>query len=321
MLVVVAGAVVLGHSFRLSLQAVTIPTSQGDLEGVLAFPEDAAARGLVVMVHGDGPVDATQDDLYLPWFEAAAEAGYATLSWSKPGVDGSAGDWLDQSMADRAREVDEVLDWATRRSDLPTGTVVLWGASQAGWVVPRVVADREDVDGVIAVGTAIDWQRQGGYHLEATLEHEGADAEERASALAERERVQDLLDRRATHAEYLAVTADADPMTADRWGFVLRNHGSDASADLEAASARGIPWHLMAGREDRNVDVAETEQVYREVLGDHLTVSWFDAAHSMARPVMEDVEPIGLATAVLAPRSLMAPGVLDDYQRTLGRMG
>lgn len=89
------------------------------------------------MVHGDGPVEATHDGLYAPWLEGAADAGSATLPRKKPGVGGPDGDWLAQSMNDRAAEVCAALDWAHQRNEAPTGTIVLWGASRARWVLPR----------------------------------------------------------------------------------------------------------------------------------------------------------------------------------------
>ncbi len=312
---------VAGNDFRFTRREVTFGGPQGSLVGVLTEPRGGDARGLVVMVHGDGPVEATQGGLYSPWFEAAADAGFATLSWSKPGVGRSAGDWLDQSMADRAAEVDAALDWAHAQDDVPTGTVVLWAASQGGWVFPRVVADRDDVAGVVAVGTAVDWLRQGRFHLLAGLDDQGADDDERARAVAESDRVRDLLERGASYDEYATTTPEADRMTRDRWGFVLRNVHADATEGLRAMAPRGVPVHLMAGEHDRNVDVAETERVYRDLLGDHVTVSTFDAVHSLARPVVEDVDVVGAVTAVVRPRALLAPGVLDDYRSALASMG
>lgn len=65
------------------------------------------------------------------------------------------------------------------------------------------------------------------------------------------------------------------------------------------------------------MDVDETERVYRDALGPALTVSRFDGAHSLARPVMEDSEALGLVTGVMWPRALLAPGVLEDYRSFL----
>lgn len=307
------GVTLAGNSYRFDQESVTISGPAGDLAGVLTRPGAGEARGLVVMVHGDGPVDATRDGLYAPWFEGAADAGFATLSWSKPGIASSAGDWLAQSMDDRAAEVSAAIDWAEQSADVPTDTIVLWGASQAGWVLPKVTRDRDDIDGVVAVGTAINWLHQGRFNLLAELDHAGATTQERAAAIAESDESRELLERGASYEEYLASGPGTDPMTRERWRFVTRNVDSDATADLEAAAPHQIPVHLMVGTHDRNVDVAETEETYRSILGSSLTVTRVNGAHSLARPVMEDSQLIGFITGVVWPRALLAPGVVDEY--------
>lgn len=314
------GVALVGNSFRFDQRAVTIPGPEGDLAGVLTLPPEGAARGLVVMVHGDGPVEATQGGLYSPWFEGAADAGFATLSWSKPGVGGSEGDWLGQTMDDRAEEVSAAVDWAVAQDDVPTGTIVLWGASQAGWVIPKVARDREDIDGVVAVGTAINWLRQGRFNLLAELERDDATTQEQEAAIEESDRTRSLLERGASYEEYLSAAAGADTMTEARWGFARRNFEADATADLVASASRPVPVLLMAGTKDRNVDVAETEETYRSIFGSTLTVTRVDGAHSLARPVMEDNDLAGLLTGTFWPRALFAPGVIDGYTAFLSHI-
>lgn len=312
-----AGVAVVGNDLRVQTHRETIPMADGGaLEAVVAEPPDGQARGLVVMVHGDGPVDATYGGLYLPWFEAAADAGLATLSWSKPGVGASTGDWLDQSMADRAAEVRAALDWAADQG-LPTENVVLWSASQGGWVAPAVAATDDRIGAVVAVGTAINWLRQGRFHLLAELEDAAAGSAEVAEAVAISDQTRDLLAAGASYETYLAETDDPEPIGEDRWGFVMLNYESDATADLEAMAPRALPVLLLIGTRDRNVDVAETETTYREILGDAVQVKRVDAVHSMARPVMESVSAVGVATALLWPRAVYADGVLESYREFL----
>lgn len=309
------GVAAIGNSYDFEEREVLIPTEEGYLAGVLKTPKNAEARGLVVMIHGDGPVDATQGGLYGPWFDGAAASGYATLSWSKPGVGGSSGDWLSQSMSDRAKEVETAIVWARKQPEIPTSTLVLWGASQAGWVLPTVVADRDDIDGVVAVGTAVNWLRQGRFNLEAELDHNAASPEARALASAESQRVDALLAAGASYEEYVGTTTD--PMTPARWEFVSKNFAVDATGELTRAATRGTPWLLLAGEHDRNVDMAETAHTYRGIFGDALTVTRVEAVHSMARPVVDDSELIGTATAILWPRALLADGVIDAYREFL----
>ncbi len=313
--------VVIGNDYRVDLERVQVRLAEGgSLDVVLATPPDEPVRGLVVMVHGDGPVEATMDGLYLPWFEAAADAGFATLSWSKPGVGDSEGDWLTQSMDDRAAEVSAVLDWALGRPEVPAVPIVLWGASQGGWVVPKVAAARADIAGVVAVSPAINWLRQGRFHLLAELDHAGATQDERAEAVRVSDQTRDLLEEGASYQEYREESDDPEPMDAARWGFVSRNWRADASADL-AAMPSDLAVLLMLGRQDRNVDIEETEETYGRLLGDRLrTVRW-DAAHSMARPRVETSPVLGWVTAVVWPRALLAPGVLEGYGAFLRDLG
>lgn len=310
-----AGVAVSGNSYDFDERDVKIPTEDGHLAGVLTTPKNAEARGLVVMIHGDGPVDATQGGLYDPWFDGAAASDYATLSWSKPGIGGSDGDWLSQSMADRAKEVETAIDWARTQPEIPTSRLVLWGASRAGWVLPTVVAARNDIDGVVAVGTAVNWLRQGRFNLEAQLDHDEASPEARARAEAESQRVDALLAAGASYEEYASTTTD--PMTRERWGFVSKNYTVDATSELTGAATRGVPWLLFAGEHDRNVDMAETARTYRDILGSAVIVTKVDAVHSMARPVVDDSELIGVATGILWPRALLAAGVIDAYRSFL----
>lgn len=314
------GLATVGNDFRFTQVGVQIPLESGHLDGVLTLPIDRESRGLVVVVHGDAAVNATQDGLYSPWFEGAADAGYATLSWSKPGVGASTGNWLDQSMDDRASEVNTAIDWALAQSDMPTQRIVLWGASQAGWVMPQVIASRDDIDGVVAVGTAVNWLSQGRFNLLAELDHDGASHAERERAIAESDAVRDLLADDDGYEKYLLITTDTEPMTAERWEFVARNMRTDATADLLQAASRQIPVLLLVGTHDRNVDVAETERVYRELFGEFLSVAHVDGAHSLARPAVDEHAATGVITGIFWPRALLAPGALESYREFLSEI-
>ncbi len=311
------GVALVGNDYRFTQSAVQIPREAGHLDGVLTLPIQKDSRGLVIVVHGDAAVNATQDGLYFPWFEGAADAGFATLSWSKPGVGASTGNWLDQSMNDRAAEVNAAIDWALSQSDIPTQRIVLWGASQAGWVMPQVMASRGDINGMVAVGTAVNWLSQGRFNLLAELDHAGASDAERESAIAESDAVRDLLTDDAGYAKYLLMTTDSKPMTAERWEFVARNMQADAAADLLQAASRQTPVLLLIGTHDRNVDVAETERVYRESFGDFLSVTHVDGVHSLARRAVDEHAAVGVLTGIFWPRALLAPGTIEAYREFL----
>jgi dipeptidyl aminopeptidase/acylaminoacyl peptidase len=317
------GAVLWQNTYDMNEQRVSIRQGGHTLNGVLATPRDGRKRhGLVVYVHGDGPVDATHDDGYKPMWEANAKAGYASLSWDKPGVAGAPGDWLDQSMDDRADETAAAIAWARARPDIDGDRIGLWGASQAGWVLPKVAA-KTPVSFVIAVSPAINWLRQGRYHLLAELRADGASAARTRAAIAKSDTTRRLLERHATFEEYVkAMRGDSDGMSADRWGFISRNRTADATQDLRAL--RGVPVLLTLAGHDINVDTADTERVYREVLdagGALRTKRYPDATHSLLKQSIEQSDLRITLTALFSPRSLFADGFLHDQRQFLNDLG
>ncbi|MFE7649858.1 alpha/beta hydrolase family protein [Streptomyces phaeoluteigriseus] len=322
LLVVATGAVgvmLWQNTYDMDEQRVVIRHGGRTLHGVLATPKDGREdHGLVVYLHGDGPVDATHDGGYRPLWEANAKAGYASLSWDKPGVAGAPGDWLDQTMDDRADEAAAAIAWARTRPGIDGDRIGLWGASQAGWVLPKVAA-RTPVSFVIAVSPAVNWLRQGRYNLLAELRADGASAARTKAEVARSDTVRRLLSRHASFGEYVtAVRGDTDGMTAERWNFVSKNHTADATRDLR--SLRGTPVLLILAGHDMNVDTADTERVYREVLdaGGALTVERYpDAAHSLVKHSIERSDLRITLTAVFSPRSLFADGFLADQRQFL----
>jgi len=310
------GWVLYANDFAIREQRVTIPAPAQPLDGVLALPKTGHGPfGLVVFVHGDGPADASRDAFYRPIWESLAQAGYASLSWNKPGIGGAPGNWLNQSMADRADETTAAIDWARTRPDIDPHRVGVWGISQGGWVVPDVAVRKPDLQFVILVGPAINWMRQGEYNLRAELRARDASESELATALTRRDRTNQLLRNGATYHEYRMAGVDSSPMSADRWGFVARNYRADVSATLPRLA---VPVLLELGEDDLNVDVAETERVYRELVRpDLLTVQTYPhASHSLARADLESDPNIVKAYAIgtFAPRQIYAPSYLDNLR-------
>ncbi|WP_345278073.1 alpha/beta hydrolase family protein [Streptomyces gulbargensis] len=315
------GVVVVQNTYALREEHVAVRHDGRVLDGVLARPRSGEGPfGLVVFVHGDGPVDATHDSFYRPLWESFAEAGYASLSLSKPGVGASEGNWLDQSMDDRADETLAAIEWARSRPDIDGRRIGLWGASQAGWVLPKVAARDRALRFVIAVSPAVDWQQQGRYNLLAELREDGATQDETRAALRRRETTLRLLRQGATFEEYRGAVGHTDGMTAARWRFVAKNFRSHASGDLRAM--RGTPTLLVLAGHDLNVDVADTEATYRRILPpSSLTVRHYpQATHSLLDHGVETSGPRLALTAVLAPRQLYADGFLADQAAFLRRV-
>ncbi|GIH78838.1 alpha/beta hydrolase family protein [Planobispora longispora] len=310
------GWVAYQNTYDIREEQVTVTGGAQPLKGVLARPTGGRGPyGLVVFVHGDGPIDATHETFYRPAWEALARAGYASLSWNKPGLGGAPGNWLHQSMEDRAEETMAAIAWAKKLPDIDPARIGLWGASQAGWVLPKVAARMPELKFVIAVSPAINWLRQGRYNLLAELKERGASPEETRAAVARSDETLEHLREGSTFERYRAAVGDVDGMTADRWRFITANHTSDASDDL--AEMR-TPVLLMLGGHDVNVDTGETEDTYRRLLtrpGQLQVRRYPDATHSMVPKDVEDSELRALVLALAAPRSLAVEGYLDDMRR------
>lgn len=237
------GVVIWQNTYDIREERVVLRHGKHTLDGVLATPPDGRGPyGLVVFVHGDGPVDATHEGLYRPLFESFAEAGYASLSLSKPGVGGSTGDWLDQSMDDRAGETMAAIAWARQRPDIDSRRIGLWGASQAGWVLPKVAARTPDLRFVIAVSPAVNWRRQGRYNLLAQMREDGASTEQTAAALRRRETTLRLLRRDAPFSAYRDAVDDprgddGPPLAVHQEELHRRRHGRPAGRPRYACPA------------------------------------------------------------------------------------
>lgn len=311
------------HTYDMRTVDVSFASDQGELHGVLSLPHGEGPHGVVAFVHGDGPVNATHDDGYLPLFEAFAQVGYAAISWDKPGVGESSGRWEDQSMEQRAEEVQAALAFASARPDIDGDRTGAIGFSQAGWVLPLVAQRNADLDFVVAGSPAINWVRQGQYFTEQQLEARGADAALRRKVLQANENGRDALT--GSYEGYLAwvrgLDTDVAPyfseMSEARFGFVKRNHQVDAREALGAQSR--TPTLLLFAGHDVNVDVGETKTTYERIISkDKLTVTTYpDANHSLTR---HDGWML-YVTAVLAPRNIYAEGLLDDVRDFVRKHG
>jgi len=139
------------------------------LVGDLQFPEREDPFPVILFVHGDGPNDRTSGGTYLPIMARMHQAGYATFAWDKPGSGESTGQ-LDHSnvVEQRAQIVLDAIDVMKARPDIIREQIGLWGISQAGYVMPRVLLASKDVAFIIVVsGPGMPGVDQGAYLVSA----------------------------------------------------------------------------------------------------------------------------------------------------------
>lgn len=302
------------NSFDMVQRAVQIDTPQGKLTGVLTLPVKYSGKvGLVLFIHGDGPIDATHNDGYKPLWERLAGIGYASLSLDKRGIGGSEGSWLDQRMDDRVEEARQALAWARQQPEIDASRIGVWGASQAGWVIPKL-AGKERLAFSILVSPAINWLTQGEYNTRSEMAKEGRPMNEIEQQLKENNRIKKLLIAGSSYEEYVSLAGQEDAMSRERWRFVSRNYTSDATNDIANFES---PVLLMLGDQDINVDVQETERVYREHVSpsELLRVKLLpDTEHSML-PVSTAESPArALLISLFAPRNITVKGYMDEIE-------
>ncbi|MGR6544103.1 alpha/beta hydrolase family protein [Paenibacillus tundrae] len=299
------------NNFAMIQQNVEINTPQGKLTGVLTLPQQYNDKlGLVMFIHGDGPINVTHDDGYKPLWERLATLGYASLSLDKRGIGGSEGNWLDQSIDDRVEEAQQALAWARQQPMIDSKQMGVWGASQAGWVIPKL-AEKESLAFSILVSPAINWLTQGEYNTRSQLKKEGKSPNEIEQQVDEDNRVKDLLKSGGSYEDYVNMTNPKDAMSRDRWIFVSKNYTADATEDIAHFN---FPILLMLGDHDINVDVRETEQVYREQVSppELLHVKLLpDTEHSMMSTATADSMIRALLISLFAPRNITVQGYMD----------
>jgi len=156
---------------RFSTQPAMFDDGDVRLSGDLILPPENRPRAAIVLVHGSGPMGRDGGGYFVPHREHFAANGYAVLSYDKPGVGESTGDWTRQSFEDRARETRAALRFLESVPELRGVPHGLWGVSQAGWIMPMVA---DQVDFLIVVsGAVIVSHEQEAFRISAMMEADG----------------------------------------------------------------------------------------------------------------------------------------------------
>lgn len=248
--------------------------SNHTISGTLWLP-DEVPQAAIVIVHGDGPQDRTSAGGYAPLINVLLDRGIAVAAWDKPGIGGSGGNWLHQSMTDRSVETRAALELLEQRfDDLPLGAV---GFSQAGWVLPRLTPD--DADFLVLIGPAVSWQDQGNFYARTRLGLEGIDEEAIEQALEDKKEA----DERAFGEHAQPINAP-EGMSQDRWLFIRENRDEDAR---EMLARLDLPLFAIWGAEDLNVNAEKDAAIYVDLVAGRnahtQVVIWPGATHGLLK--------------------------------------
>jgi hypothetical protein len=290
------------------------------LSGTLILPDITHRGPIALLVHGDGPQDRFANDGYLPLINAFLDQGIGIYTWDKPGIGSSTGNWLDQSMPDRASEAATALGTLTNAHPDYRGKIGFIGFSQAGWVVPKASVLAPDTAFIVMIGGAVNWQDQAAFYMRQRLMANGVSEVEIARQIREsRSRDHIVFAPDANYETYLAKSGDPAPVSKDRFAFIKRNITADARTNLARLT---IPTLALWGADDLNVDAVSDAAIYRDILngknGETKITIVADATHGLlksdlfnyARP---DDMPISRQLLYLAMgRYAYAPDVIEQ---------
>jgi alpha-beta hydrolase superfamily lysophospholipase len=163
-----------------SLRRQTFQVENGEvtLAGDLIRPEKKP-NGVIVFVHGsgDGPRRA-----YDTWTNFFLSRGWAVVVFDKRGSGKSTGDWHVADFVALAGDVRAVLKWTREQRQLAGLKIALWGASQAGWIIPQLAAADAVDFAIIQAGAVTPADEFISHTLESELRAYGFPPEEIAKA-------------------------------------------------------------------------------------------------------------------------------------------
>jgi pimeloyl-ACP methyl ester carboxylesterase len=263
------------------VEEITFQSGPFTVVGDLQFPEGSGPFPVVIFVHGDGPNDRTSGVTYPPIMERMLRAGYATFAWDKPGTGESTGE-IDRSRLQhqRAQIVLDAIELLKQRADIDSEWIGMWGISQAGYVMPRVLDRSDDIAFMIAVGCPGEaGVEQGSYLLTAQAVCAGLPEEDREEV----ERSFSAVERAQTYEEYVDTKrAMADYPALEILGEVLNVrvdvirpreqwHRDDPAGDyfwnpMQVVDGLTIPVLAFFGERDTQADPVQGAEAYRAAL-------------------------------------------------------
>lgn len=262
-------------------EEITFRSGPFTLVGDLRWPQGVGPFPAVVFVHGDGPNNRTSGVTYPPIMERMLRAGYATFAWDKPGTGESIGE-IDRSRLQhqRAQIVLDAIEVLRRRPDIDPDWIGMWGISQAGYVMPRVLELRGDVAFMIAVSCpGVPGVEQGAYLLTAQAACAGLPDGDRAEverlfAAVERARTyEDYVRHKTELAAYPAVESLGSLLNVPVTRIRSREdwHADDLTGDyywdpMQVVEEITIPVLAVFGERDTQVDPVQGAEAYRAAL-------------------------------------------------------
>lgn len=238
-------------------------TDKGDtLTGVINIPikKNNTKTPLAIFVHGDGEVNTNCYGYYNYIWNALAKKGIASVSWSKKGIDKSSGNWLHQSMNDRAIEVLSGVNFIQKKYP-NTFKIGFIGFSQAGWVVPKIANQYKKSSFLILVSGAINWKKQSNFLTKKRLLALGKTTTDINEAIKKNKIEFSYFNKNQIYKNFNQKLKKT--ISADRFIFIQKNINSDATNDL---STINCPTFGVFAKNDTNINSLKSYNTYKQIL-------------------------------------------------------
>lgn len=253
-----------------------IPFGDIELAGTLHLPDGAGPYPAIVMLQGSGPDDRESWGYFPPIRDRFLDTGLAVLSWDKPGIGGSTGDWRQQTFYDRADEAMASLDWLRQQDSIDATRTGAWGHSQGGWIVQIVAAnDRELAFAIINSGPGVNVVEQDLFGVEHTLRERGASDDDVRRAIEYMTRLHDAARQAMPYQRLLDEVMEPARNTpgydyfgdADEglWTFLVMNLNRPYEP-VTALERIACPVLAIFGERDPLVPIAPSVRIHEEAL-------------------------------------------------------
>lgn len=264
-------------------------SSEKKLSGTLYIPDSDPPYDVVFFIHGDGPQNRTANGGYNFLINHFLDEDIACFSYDKAGIAASEGDWLSQTMEDRAKEVSNGLKVIKSKASINKIGVIAF--SQGGWVASELSKKDIPVDFIIVVGGAIDWMDQHIYYEEKLVERRSYTESQKKSYLSYVKKYDEFIEKNDYngYAAFVSKYDYEEPMSKKRFDFVHLNLEVNA---IEGIKKMKVPFLGIFGGQDQNVNVVESYNVYNQLFKDmgkenFELVIYPDATHSLLKSKYE----------------------------------
>lgn len=284
---------------------VEIPYKDGVLSGLLLTPSSPGPHPAVILLPGSGAADHNVPYL-LPVRDHLVREGVAALTFDKPGLGDSSGDWRHQTFYDRLEQVRTAMTFLQGRTDINARQIGLYGISQGAWITLLAAATYRDIPFIIPVsGPGMKPVDQDIYYIEHVLRADGFSEAQIQEAIRY---VKDILNAAYRSAEYSEVAPQLiHPVQnapwypyyaipdADMWEYFRRNANLHYNP-LEWLERVKCPVLAIFGAVDLLLPVDTSVSVFQQSLAKaenkDVTIKVFaDAGHLITNPVTEQLAP------------------------------